>query len=94
MEVTVPEGTVSAWYNPKITKARGTYRPSELWKLLDAAKLLGKVEEFKDKITTEELLVKFMEQFLKDKTISFIPVTVTGKDGTQYSLIQEVLTVD
>lgn len=95
MEVAVPEGTVSGWYNPKITKNRGNYRASELYKLLDTAKLLDTLKQFEAQIKDEETLIKFLEQYLKGKKLSFIPITIVPKNGGEsYSGIQEVLSIE
>lgn len=93
MEVAVPEGIVSAWYNPKVTKARGTYRPSELYKLLSTAKLIEDIAQYIETLKSEEQLANYLKSKLEGKTISFIPLNITSKSGEEYSLIQEVLSV-
>lgn len=96
MEVEVPEqGKISAWYNPNVTKPRGKYRASELFKLLSTAKLVDKLGEVKEQINTEEDISEFLKQNLMGKTISFVPVTITpANGGADYSGINEVLSVE
>ena len=94
MDVKVGEHNLSAWYNPKVTKAKGTYRASELYKLLEVSKLLDKFKEFAISIKTEEQMVLFLEQYLKGKTLMFVPATFISKsDGKEYSGINEILEV-
>lgn len=99
LNVELPEGTVSSWMNTKITKAQGNFSSSNLYVLLEKAKLLEDIAQYQDSIVkseeSEQRLTTYLNEKLGKKKIKVLTKTVKPKtEGDPYSKIDKVISIE
>ena len=95
LNVALPEGVVSSWNTPKVTKGSGTYSSSNLYTVLEKAKLIEDFKQFTETIVSEEQLALYFNEKLKGKKIKVLTKTVKPKDGSEpYSKIDKIISID
>jgi len=99
LNVALANGLVSSWNSPKVTKGSGTYSSSNLYTILDKAKLIEDLAKFKDSIMTgenqEDRLAGYLNEKLKGKKTKVLTKTVKPKDGSEpYSKIDKIISIE